>query len=267
MKCIFLLKLMATVFSLTACLSVSASHYRLGVFPHLPVAQLIKVYGPIAKDFQQLLGHSVSMKSAKNFGQFIQKIKQESFDIAFIQPFDYPTAKQFGYYPVAKRGGVLRAITIVRKDSALSGIEELKNKIIAGPPSTAAVTRLVKKALTNQGIDFDNEVTFIYTRSHFSCVRKVVTGKADACMTAMLPVRLSGSLDKNVKILHKTKPFPMPLFVFHERLPKDHAELLKKQILSWGENHPVRKIFKTGSLKPFTIATDEEYDVIHQFGD
>lgn len=77
--------------------------YRLGVFPYMAPRQIVELYGPIAASMETVLKHPVRLESAATFPDFGRNLEERSYDIALIQPFDYPNAiDNFGYLPLAQ---------------------------------------------------------------------------------------------------------------------------------------------------------------------
>ncbi len=63
--------------------------YVFGVFPHLAVARLEKIYAPIAADFGRVLERKVYLRTKPRFEKFMAELRKQTYDIAFVQPFDY----------------------------------------------------------------------------------------------------------------------------------------------------------------------------------
>jgi len=256
-----------------ACLSVSISsiakeeQYSLGIFPHMPLSKLLTVYGPIADDFSNQLNHNVIALTKPTFNAYARELEKEAYDIALIQPFDYPMAYKHGYLPLARRDLDLTAIIIVKNNSSIDDIKMLKNKTIANPAPKAAVSLMTQKSLKLAGINPETDITTIYTGNHFSCMQNVLIGKADACGTARQAlINWQGfKIKKRFKIIHETQPLPHALFVVHKRIPEASRKTIKESILSWPQRDEGKKILKKGNLVPFTEALDNDYDIIRNF--
>ena len=62
---------------------------RFGVYPHLPPRDLEKVYAPIAEEFSRVLNMPVKFESSSSFENFNDRLDQDTFDVVFVQPFDF----------------------------------------------------------------------------------------------------------------------------------------------------------------------------------
>jgi phosphonate transport system substrate-binding protein len=242
--------------------------YEFGVFPHLPLAKLRQLYDPIATDFEVKLGRQVWLSSKADYSAFRAALVKESYDIAFVQPFDYVDAHdRHGYLPLARRAPNLEALILVRPDSPFKSLRDLKGKIVANPPVEAAVSHLTTMALRDAGIDPATGVTRDYGRSHFTCMQSVLIGTADACGTArqaLLHFEREKQMSSRFRVLYKTVPIPHTLFVVHRRVPKRDRDILLHAILAWGKTEEGRKIIEDGQFFPFVEAKDVDYDVVRQ---
>ncbi len=244
--------------------------YSFGVFPYLPPSKLQKLFVPIARNLAESVGKKVQISSKPNYLEFRKGLAEEQYDIAFVQPFDYVQAHdKYNYLPLAKRGKDLRAIIIVRNDSKLKSLEDLKGLVIANPPKIAAVSNLTTMALIDIGMDPEKDVTRLFGKSHFSCMQSVLIGTADACGTAgqALAHFEEKEMTQRFRILAKTRPVSHSLFVAHKRVPKEDRELIRQAILAWSETDSGKKILEDGHFIPFVKAANSDYDSVRSFWD
>lgn len=241
--------------------------YVFGVFPHLSMGQLEKVYAPIAQDFERALGRDVVFRTKSNFEQFTAELRQRSYDIALVQPFDYVVAHdQHGYLPLARRGETLAAQFMVRPDSKLKSMLDLRGKKVGVPPETAAISHLVKLALARAGVRPGHDVDIRHFRTHESCLQQLMIGAIDSCASAPYPVRFFKSRWKaDLRVLSETFVIPHALFVVHKRVPPKERQILLETILSWPETEQGRALLAQGALTPFVVATDGEYDIVRDY--
>lgn len=238
--------------------------YRFGVFPHLPPSRLEHVYLPMALDFRRALGRDIEFRASGSFERFSERLAAETYDIVLLQPFDYVWAHdQHGYLPIAHRSEELTSIIIVKNDSAIQSLDDLRGKVIANPPENAAVSFLTRQALRSAGLHPGKDVTLRYVRSHYSCFQKVLIGKADACGTARQSMRLAEPQIKNgFRIIYETPPIPQVLFAVHARVPERDRERIRDTVLGWATSRGGQKILAQGSMSPFVPASDDEYDSV-----
>ena len=238
--------------------------YNMGVFPYLPPRQLEKVFAPMAKDLGETINKEIVFRTNTTFSKFSRNLDAEEYDIAFVQPFDYiRAADKLGYKPLVTRKGKLLSMLMVRQDSPLNSIADVKGKRIAFPPSSAAVSRLMKVHLRNNGIDPEKDVTITHHRSHVSCMQQVLIGEADACGTAAPAVRFfQHKMKVQLKPIAKSDQIPHPLFAVHPRVSAEERQAMQQRILEWAETPEGRKLLDAGKLLSFERIEDSAYDVV-----
>jgi phosphonate transport system substrate-binding protein len=243
--------------------------YEFGVFPNLPMPRLYELHAPMASDFEAKLGRPVRLTSKAAYAAFGEELRNETYDIALVQPFDYVDAHdKRGYLPLARRGEALEAVIVVRRDSPLASIEDLKGRIVSNPPEDAAVSHLTSMAFRDAGIDPQTGVKRYYGKNHFACLQSVVIGAADACGTAEQALRTiekQSEPPSRFRILYKTAPIPHALFVAHKRVSQKDRDILRHTILEWPETEAGRRILEAGHFVPFVAARDADYEVVRRY--
>jgi phosphonate transport system substrate-binding protein len=244
------------------------TQYKLGVFPFMPMTALIRYFNSVSTDLTRQVNKRVIAQTRSSFKAFSKEIEKETYDIIFIQPFDYPSAYEHNYRPLARRGEDLDAILVTKFDSEFQSISDLAGKILANPPLESAVTNIIKKELIAANLYDTNSVKIIYTRNHFACIQMILVKKADACSTTT-PVLFnwqnSGLKKEKLRIFHTSDVIPHSLYMIHKRVPIKDQEKFKQAILTWHKRPAGKMILKQFTLNKFIEAKNDEYDVIRNF--
>ncbi len=252
-----------TVLLLLPLITFAADRYKFGVFPHMPMSRLLEVHQPITDDLAQKLGKPIDLLTKSTFALFEHELQQESYDIAFIQPFDYPAAHdRYHYLPVARRAAYLSAIILVLKESPFKSLADLKGLRLSNPAETAAVTQMTNRLLKKSGFDPQHDFQRSYLTNHFACMQSVIVGSSDACGTAhraMLQFN-DVKLSHRFRTLAESEIIPPALFIVHSRVPEAERKILHDTITNWENTPEGRKILASGYIQPFMTATDNEYD-------
>jgi len=266
MSCkIFISTLTIFILFFTPTLGFANNKYSLGVFPYNNARQIISIYGPIAQNLGEKIHANISLKTASSFYKFTKNLEAEIYDLALIQPFDYPNAiEKYNYVPIAKLDAPLVAFFIVREDSNIQSLKDLKGKIIAFPPPPAAISHLAKIELSNLGMSLKKDIHIKYQKNHDSCLHEVLIHRASACPTDFSNIKKMGENRKNkFRILKQTKELPHILFIGHKRTPKNILDTLKKQIISWKYNEQGRHLLKKMGMPGFVEVKDSDYEIMH----
>jgi len=258
--------LLSPVHTLADAADKSKPPYVLGVFPHLPPRDLEKVFAPMAADLGKAIGTNIELRTSTTFDRFAALLNKGEFDIAFVQPFDYVSvADKLGYLPLATRTEKLSAIVVTRADSKLKSLADLKNKKVALPPKTAAVSHLFRGHLRANGLRPDKDVELVHFRSHVSCMQQVLIGDVVACATAA-PARrfFQAKMNIELKVIASSREIPHTLFIVHPRVPKAVREMLRERIVNWGNTREGQELLGRGKLTPFVEIKDADYNVVRE---
>lgn len=244
--------------------SSEKKEYILGVFPHLPPRELEKVFSPMAADLSKAIGKPVIFRTSSTYQKFMQKMDNQVFDIAFVQPFDYiHIADKYGYRPLASRQEELTAILVTKKDSPLNNINNLKDKTISLAPKVAAVSYLIKDYVTSHNLIPGKNIKLTHHRSHISCMQQVLIGTADACGTAAPALRFfQHKMKTELKTIGRSKAIPHALFSVHPRVPSNEQTIIRERILNWVNTESGKQLLERGRMKPFKAINDSDYNIV-----
>ncbi len=252
-------------------MSYAQEEYKFGVFPHMPLNKLHEVFSSVTQDLEKEIGTPIRLMSKPYYKYYTGELNKGLYDIAFIQPLDYPQAhEKQGYIPIARRGEDLKALLVVLNTSSFKDVDDVKSKVIASAPSGAAVTEMMMRSLHNDGFQVMDNFTLSYSKNHFICLQKVIEKKASACITAKRALNFFNQevgKGNKFRIIYETRPLPHALFVVHPRVSSSVREIIKKRILAWNADTKGKELLRKGRLLQFVEAKDQDYDVVRQFLD
>jgi len=246
--------------------------YIMGVFPFVPTATIEEIFAPLAAELSQALGRPVKLRCASSFDKFTDELKSRDFDLAFIQPFDYiGVARPGGYLPLAARNDILRSQIVVKNDSPVETLKDLKGKSMGMPPKVAAVSFLNRITLKKAGLIPDTDVKMVYLASHQACLQQLMIGTVAACGVSPGGIRIAEmQLKTTFRLIQESPEIPTPLFVVKKDLPQKDRDTILRVLTTTdlaGVKPELRNMFVETMSKPFRKATDEEYDVVRTMMD
>ena len=229
--------------------------------------QTVKFYGPIAAEMERVLKRPVKLESQRSFTDFTHALALHAYDIALIQPFDYPQiVEQEGYIPLARVSVPLVTQFYVRQDSPYYKLEDLRGTTIAMPPAKAANSRMALRALYDNKLIPGRNVEVRYFNSHDSCIQQVWLGNASACTTAPPPVKVfEHRMQAHLRHIYDTPPIPHVVFVADPRVPAEDREKLKQLFLGLDKNKRGRTILKNLGFPPFVAVKAGEYSIMRHY--
>jgi ABC-type phosphate/phosphonate transport system substrate-binding protein len=260
-----------TLFCLTSALCTAAiandnkPKYTFGVFPHLPIIDLERIYAPMAADLAKELNIDLYFQSKATFEDFKMELESETYDFIEVQPFDYvDIAARHHYVPLARRNQPLAGVFVVPPHSKIKKPKDLIGKRIALPPKSSAVSRLASDYLLANGIK-KNQLRMSYHRSHVNCLQQILIKKADVCVTAEPTLRFfNHKMKTDLHFVLKTKSIPHVLFAAHTRVPEKLRKQAIQVITTWDDIEEKRKLLTNAKFPPFVPALDSEYDAVRK---
>lgn len=239
----------------------------MGVFPFISAKRLEKVFAPIAAELSQAMECALRFRSASSFESFMNKLGNGEYDVAFVQPFDYvQIARTQGYIPLVARSEGLHAVIVTLKDSEVRNIGDLKGRVIALPPSVAAVSYLAMGMLEKAGLNVPEDVALLHSKNHDSCMHKVLIGKVDACATAATTLRrLEARHHRKLSVIARSEALPNALFVVRGDISHKKYHQLQQKMLNLKLSSSTKKMFTNGEENPFRITDDSEYNIIREY--
>lgn len=251
-----------------------ADEYQFGVFPYLPPQRIDPMWSPLAKYLTQAVNHGVEVRTRAEYSQYRQAIREEIFDIAYVQPFAYvETAYFHNYIPLARwiskfdihRKGRLVGVFVVLDDSPLSSLKEINEGAIAMPPAQAAVSRLGVLTMVENGMKKNKKISITNQRNHIACMQQLVIKKAVACVTAT-PIlsQFEKKTGSKLRIIATTRKIPSSPILVHKRVPVREREIIRNMLLELEKSEIGREFLKNAGLSGFTRTTDADYNQVRK---
>jgi len=246
---------------------VEKTEYTFGVFPFLAQRRLEEIFAPIAHALSQSLGKPVSYRSSKNFLTFMDVLKSQRLDIAFVQPFDYVRiAAPLGYRPMVSSGAMLSALIMVKVESPVHTLQDLRGKTIALPPAVAAVSYLTRLTLEDHGLIPDRDYAIKHVRSHDACLHLLLIETVQACGSAKGPIMVfEKKFWVKFRLLKASSAIPPPLFVIHPRVLKEDRLVIQHTLLSLKLSTGGRALFLGGTVLSLWPVTHADYGMVQRY--
>lgn len=234
--------------------------YRLGIFPYLPALTIDRLYGPLAESLSLHLDRMVKLRTKSTFENFADAIEAQSYDILFVHPFFFVDAvDNHSYLPLARLDRPLNAVLVSAEDGDIDTLDDLIDRTIGLPPKLAAVSKLIKAALMDQGLRPGLDVGIRHFRNKASCLQAVGAGAVEACgVPAFILSEMDAFAERPLRTIFEATPVSHFAFVVHERVPDEERKRLAELILSLGASG----VSGFGPEKSFVRIEDGDYAAI-----
>ena len=251
-------------FILAALLAVSAfaeepPPLKMGVLPYLSSELLFKNYLPMKDYLETKLNRRVIMITAPDFKTFVQRAERGDYDI-------YVTAPHFALLAEAKQGfrrvcsfsRKLIGDVVVRRDSPIKRLEDLRGHTVITPDALAITSILGEQLLEEHGLHSNKDYQLKRSNSHNNAILTVSRGAADAALTtASVFEQLSPEVKRKLRILATTRAVPPLMIMTHPRLSQTEYEQIKSSLLAFtsdGRGQNFVDANGTGNMGPINDA-------------
>ncbi|MCU7885524.1 MAG: phosphate/phosphite/phosphonate ABC transporter substrate-binding protein [Candidatus Thiodiazotropha sp. (ex Lucinoma annulata)] len=253
--------------------SVSVTEYLFGIHPLHNPQRLFEVFGPLMDYLtEQVPGVRFKLEASRNYAVYDEKLYAHKFHFSLPNPFQTVNAVDKGYQIFAKMGDDhnFRGIILVRKDSGIKRVSDLKGKAVSYPAPTAlAATMMPQYYLQTHGVDVLRELDNRYVGSQESSVMNVYLKQTAAASTWPPPWKALAKerqeLEKELKVIWETEPLINNGLVVLPTVPKDIVQQVHDLLVNLHAHERGQKILEPMELSKFESASNVSYQVVRDF--
>ncbi len=251
----------------------SSISYIVGIHPLHNPKRLFEVYAPLIDLFKTAVPEvTFILESSRNYDEFDKKLYAGHFDFAMPNPYQTINAMKHGYHVFAKMGDDqdFRGIILVRADSNINQLSDLKGKKVAYPAPTAlAATLLPQYYFQTHGLNTNTDIENLYVGSQESVIMNVLNRKVEAGATWTLPwnafLEKEPQLARQLKVGWETESLINNSWMARENMSPEIIEKLNTVLLNLPKTHEGQSILATIPISKFEAANDDTYDPIKMF--
>jgi phosphonate transport system substrate-binding protein len=234
-----------------------------GFLPILSPQKLVARFGPLTDYLAQRLHREVRLETAADYAQFMHRTRNRRYDILFTAPHFYYIAQRQAGYRVLVRVDLpsLPAVIVVRKDSHIQSLDDLRGKKLSTVDPLALGTALVKAYLNAHDINPTKDLTLVATPTHNASLLSAYKGITDAASLMLEPYkRVPPEIKNDMKVIAQTEGTPhMPICVSPSISPKE-ADIIENALVGLKSSEEGRALLKHLAWPGFTKTIPAEYD-------
>lgn len=253
--------------------SFEKKEYIFGVHPLHNPKKLFEVYQPLI-DFinSQLVDSRIKLEASRNYAAYDKKLFSGYFDLSLPNPYQTVVAADLDYEIFGKMGddNNFKGLLIIRKDSNINKVSDLKGKSISYPALTAlAATMMPQDFLYKNGIDINKDINNSYVGSQESSIMNVYLKKSQAASTWPPPwiafAKERPQIAKKLEVKWETKPLLNNGLVARKDFPKKLLSKISNIIFNLHTHENGKKILKNMELSRYEKADYKTYDKVREF--
>jgi phosphonate transport system substrate-binding protein len=241
---------------------------RFGVFPYQSPKVIFEMYASLASDLEKKLGKRIKLASAPDNRTFLAKAKGGEYDLLLIPPVLLYKLRPAGFNVIARGEPSFYGGVIVRKDSPITAIEQLKGKKVAaiGEHSYGGYSFLLPQ-LAENGVDPQKDVDFQFFDKVSIIIYGVINRKVDAGVLKLETLDLPSFTDvrDQVRVIARSPEIPQSPFVVNKKLDAVTIAAIQKALASLSSDKPEDLIILNGmQVRRIVAATNADYDQFYE---
>ncbi len=231
---------------------------RLAVVPQLTPVEMTRFWAPIV-DALGRNGTPCELVVYPSIATFEPEFMKGRADLVFLNPYHMVMARRAqGYEPLLRDTRPLEGVLVVKKDSPVKQLEQLKDHRISFPaPNAFAASLYIRSVLERQyHLPFEAH----YAQNHRNAVRQVLNGDSAAAGVVRTTLEKEPpEVRQSLRILYTTPELsPHPLAV-HPRVPAELRKVITQLMLDAAKD-PARKSLMAGIQMPDPVAAHYRAD-------
>lgn len=244
-----------------------------GVHPLHNPQRLFATYGPLTEYLNRhVADFTIQLEASRSYEEFDKKLYSRHFHLALPNPYQTINSQRHGYHVFAKMGEDenFRGIIVVRKDSGITRVADLKGKIVSFPAPTAlAATMMPLAYLHAQGLDVNQDIIRLFSGSQESSIMNVYLGKSAAGATWPPPwqafVEQNPAIAAELEVKWESAPLVNNSLVARDDVPQEVVSRIRALLLGLHSHEEGRRLLAALPLSCFDDATDATYQPVHEF--
>lgn len=246
------------------------------IITHMAVSPeaILEGITPFAKFLTTRLGLPVKVELLPDTNTMIKKLEDGTIQLGYVSNLEYlniKAAKDVTPFAKVVKGGssTYNAIILVRKDSNINDISELKGKKFAYTSKDSSHGYLYPALLIKTRFNKTPETffgSFVTTKKDPDGILSVLYKKADAVsvssQTYAILSELMPRLKRELNVISTSEPLVHgPMFYYAKNFnDKSLIERCKKEVLSMGSEAQGKQILLLFKIGGWTIASDADYN-------
>lgn len=241
---------------------------KFGVFPYKSPKTIVEMYGPLTAHLEEKIGKKIAISSAPDAKSFFEKARNGEYDLLLSSSTVWYKLRSSGYKVIARGVPSFYGGAIVRKDSEITTIEQLKGKKVAaiGEYSYAGYMFLLPQ-LEAKGINPRKDVDVQFLGKVDTVIYGVINKKYDAGLLRLDALDLPAFAGIRDQVTVITRSPETPQFPFVVKVSMDKATITAIQetlsALSPGSREDL-EILKSMQVEKVVAATDADYEGFYE---
>jgi phosphonate transport system substrate-binding protein len=255
--------------------AIEKKTYIFGIHPLHNPKKLFEVYEPLISYLNKNLKDiTIILEASINYDEYNKKLFSSHFDFSLPNPYQTVESTKYGYTIFGKMADDenFRGIILLRKNSNIKEISDLKGKSISYPASTAlAATMMPQQFLHDNGIDINNDIKNLYVGSQESSIMNLFLNESSAAATWPPPwiafKKSRPDIAEELEVRWQTSTLPNNGLVVKKDIDPLLTQKIASLIFNLHKTQDGKNILKAMELSKFEKADYNTYESVRVFLD
>ena len=248
-------------------------HYSFGVHPLHNPERLLERYGPVMDYLNRhIKGVHFELEASRNYEEYNKKLYGRHFDFALPNPYQTVNSLKYGYHVFGKMGDDhhFTGILLVRRDSGIRDVADLKGKKVSYPANTAVAAYMMPQYyLQTHGIDVNKDIENLFVGSQESSIMNVYLGNVAVGVTWPIPwlafQKEHPDQAAQLEVRWETEPLINNGLVARDDIPPELVSRVAELLANLHTSAEGRAMLEKLPISRFELADDTSYDVAREF--
>lgn len=265
---------LAFVFSLPPAVSAQEDELIVGLLPRRNASEMVEMFGPLAQYLSRQLNRPVKLETTPDFDSFWKAVAAQRYHLVHYNQYHYVRSrKEFGYRVVAKNEeshrSTLASVILVRKDSGIRTLHDLRNKrIVFGGNEQAMSSYIVPAYLLRQAGLGEQDYERAFALNPPNAVLAVFFRQADAAGSGDIVFNMPFIHEKvdvnQMEYLKKSEPIAHLPWAVRSDISAADKTRIQYALIKIRKDPDGHKILKAAMLTNLVVASDDEYDRVRE---
>jgi phosphonate transport system substrate-binding protein len=208
---------------------------EIGILPTLSTRTILATYQPLREYVEEKIGQPVTLVTAADYRTFLERTQRGEYRFVVTAPHYARLAQsEAGYVPMVRLTRELRAIIVVRTDSAIKTVNDLRGSVVSTPDNTAMLTILGLQLLRSNGLEPGKNLTVRTFASINSAVLGVQSGESAAAITAQTALnQMPEETRSRLRIISTSSAVPHMIYLANKQVPAKEVERMTRILLDF----------------------------------
>lgn len=230
-----------------------------GLFPYVSRGQLMDYHTPLKVYLETKLQRPVDLVTAPDFEEFMNRTQKGEYDIILAAPHMGRLAEtRDGYVRIVKTGHEVQGIFLVRRDSGIRSLADLRGKSVMIAQPISVIYQMAVDHLQRNGLVPGKDITLVTTRTHNNALYAPARRESDASVTGVLLwVNAEESIRSELVAISETRSVPGFMLMANKRLSPKLVRQVQTLLLAFEKTPEGQAYFKATDLKNFSRIDDK----------